>query len=49
MLKIIFRKNRLGDIGTFGLSFQGEISKFSSTLDEIFGRRNKITDLYEQI
>lgn len=47
--EIIFRKNRLGDIGTFGLSFQGEISKFSSTLDEIFGSTKKAKDLYEQI
>ena len=47
--EIIFRKNRLGDIGTFGLDFEGEISKFSSVLDEIFGSTIRTKNNYEQI
>ena len=47
--EIIFRKNRLGDIGTYSLEFNPEISKFTTLLDDIFGTDDKITDLYEQI
>lgn len=47
--EIIFRKNRLGDIGTYGLEFSPEISKFTTLFDEIFGTDDKMKDLYEQI
>ena len=47
--EIIFRKNRLGEIGTYSLEFNPEISKFTTLLDDIFGTDDNITDLYEQI